>query len=282
MLPTHFRFPHPISSSLALPLGRAAARHARRGRLGAAALTILTLLTSAALRAALPPGVTLPFTVIDCNFNDQTVGRSPRPLTKAQIEARGPDPWQRPPLSTYDYLEFVTPERTATVVKAALGLTDQPVLFTLPDNNQPDWGPRMTFEVPQAIAGSGQRWRVSFDTAINNLTQMGGMYVLATNGRVVFDVGFFQGGSFKANAATEVGTYQAGVSLHVDILADTASNTFTVTLNHNAANAAVLPWSRADGSNLGALVFNGLLPGGRAWPGQVAYDNIKLVLEAAL
>jgi hypothetical protein len=242
---------------------------------------LVLAMTASALFAAVPAGVTFPLVVVDCNFNDQTVGRPPQPLTKAQIEARGEDPWKRPPMPTYDLMEFTTLERTAIVVKSALGLTDQPVLFTLPDNNQPDWGPRITFNVPPEIAAEGKRWLLSFDTALNCLTQMGGMYVLGSNGRAIFDVGFFQGGSLKANAATEVGTYQAGVPVHIEIVADAVANNFIVTVNGKTANAVTIPWDRKDGNNLGCMVFNGLLPGGRAWPGQVAYDNIKLVLEEA-
>lgn len=243
---------------------------------------LVLLLAAAAGGTAVPAGVVLPLVIWNANFNQDPVGRPPQPLTKAQIEARGEDPWQRPPLPTYDSLEFITRTRTATVVKEALGLTDQPVLFSCPDNNQPHWGPRMTFSIPHEIAAQGKRWRLSFDAAINNLTQMGGVYLLSTRGRSVLDVGFFQGGSLKANAATEVGTYQAGVPLHLEIVADAAAGSFTVTSNGDVEHAVTLPWERQDGSNLGYAVFNGLLPGGRAWPGQVAYDNIRLVLEEAL
>jgi hypothetical protein len=240
------------------------------------------LLAVSRLSAAVPAGVTLPLVIWNANFNQDPVGRPPQPLTKAQIEARGEDPWKRPPLPTYDSLEFITRTRTAIVVKEALGLTDQPVLFTCPDNNQPHWGPRMTFSVPYEVAMQGKRWRLSFDAAINSLTQMGGMYLLSTRGRGILDVGFFQGGSLKANAATEVGAYQAGVPVHLEIVADAAAGTFMVTVNGKAENAVTIPWDRQDGSNLGCAVFNGLLPGGRAWPGQVAYDNIKLVMEEGL
>ncbi len=243
---------------------------------------LVLLLAVTGLLAAVPTGVELPLVVWNANFNQDAAGRPPQPLTKAQIEARGENPWKRPPLPTYDSLEFITRVRTAIVVKEALGLTDQPVLFSCPDNDQPHWGPRMTFSIPHEIALQGKRWRLSFDAAINNLTQMGGVYLLSTRGRSLLDVGFFQGGSLKANAATEVGTYQAGAPVHLEIVLDAAANTCTVIVNGDAERAAILPWDRQDGSNLGHAVFNGLLPGGRAWPGQVAYDNIRLVMEEAL
>ena len=244
----------------------------------------LLILVSCAVAgsAAVPAGVTLPLVVWDTNFSQETVGQSPHPLSKAQIEARGEDPWKRPALPTYDSLEFVTRDRTAVVVKEALGLTDQPVLFTCPDNNQPHWGPRMGWGVPPEVAAQGKRWRLSFDASMGCVAQMGGMYLLSTRGRSIFDVGFFNAGSIKVNNATEVGTYQAGVPVHLDIVADADASTFVVTVNGKAENSVTVPWDRADGTNLGYAVFNGLLPGGRAWPGQLAYDNIKLVLEEAL
>ncbi|HEY3397887.1 MAG TPA: hypothetical protein VGM19_09555 [Armatimonadota bacterium] len=238
-------------------------------------LGLALLLVTVAASAAVPAGVQLPLVLWDVNFNADPVGRGPQPLTKAQIEAAGTDDWAKLPLRTYSALEYVTRTRTATVEKEALGLTDQPVLFVATENAQPHYGPRMWISLPYTVAKECKRLQLSLDVAMGSVTIMGGVHLWDAAG-----IEFYEDGSIKVGTA-EVGRYQANTPVHLDALIDVSAKTVTLTVDGRADAAITVPWTQPRATVFSSLVLDALLPGGHAWPGRIAFDNIKLVLLEA-
>jgi len=237
-------------------------------------LLSVSLLCGASL-ATLPDGVKLPLLLLDVNFNQDTPGQPPRLPGKAQIEAAGQDEWKMLPVRTYTTLEFVTRTRTAVVRKEANGLIDQPVLFTVTENAQPHWGPRMWLSIPPAVAAQGKRYHLSLDVAMATIAKMGGVHLWD-----VAQIEFFEDGTVKLGQ-TELGRYKPNTPVHIDADIDADAKTVAVYLDGKKEQTVTLPWSRPKAGNFGAILLNGILPGGHCYLGRIAFDNIRVTLEEA-
>lgn len=243
------------------------------------AIILLALLTSCAAAGAaepnarrLPPDVILPLTTFDVDWSEQEAGHAPQRAGKAWIEDTTRDPWQTLPWRTYTRLDFVTRDRTAIVTDAALGLTEKPVVFTAPDGRQPHWGPRMSFAIPDAIAAVGQRWRVSLDVSIDNVTKMGGISLMGVGGLTFLEDGTVRFGE------TELARYRPATPLHLEFVIDVTTRTCTARCDDG--EPLTVKWHNQHATRFQHLRLDGLLPGGHARaPGQLAFDNIKIVLE---
>ena len=232
------------------------------------------LLPIGLLSAAQPPSVKLPLVLWDMDFNRDPIGLPPQALTKAQIEAQSRlDTWRRFPMRTYSSLQYVTRTRTAVVEKAALGLKDKPVVFTFTENAQPHYGPQMGLQLPADVAAQAKRLRLSIDAAMGSVAMVGGIRLWDVVG-----VEFHGDGSVRANG-TGIARYQPHTPLHFEFLIDVTAKTVTITVDGKKGHAVTTRWYSPRAAHFGYLRLDGLLPGGHAWPGRIAFDNIKLVLE---
>lgn len=220
----------------------------------------------------LPPGIELPLVVFDVDWSDQAVGHMPRRAGKDRLESAARAPWESLPWRTYTHLDYVTRDRTAIVADSALGLDDKPMVFTAPDGRQPHWGPRMSFVIPHAIAAVGRRWRVSLDVSIDNVTKMGGISLLG-----VAHLTFLEDGTVRLGV-TELARYRPSVPLHLEFVIDVPNRTCTVRCDKG--DPLTVTWGDQRTPRFEHLRLDGLLPGGHARaPGQLAFDNIKIMLE---
>ena len=243
------------------------------------AIILLALLTSRAAAVAaesndrrLPPNVMLPLIVFDVDWREQDVGHTPQRARKEWLEEAAHDPWRALPWRTYTHLDYVTRDRTAIVADSALSLTDKPVVFTAPDGRQPHWGPRMSFGIPDAIAAVGKRWRVSLDVSIDNVTRMGGIGLLN-----VAELTFLEDGTVRFGE-TELARYRPATPLHLEFVIDVPTRTCTARCNDG--EPLTVKWRNQHAARFQHLRLDGLLPGGHARaPGQLAFDNIRIVLE---
>ncbi|HEY3417609.1 MAG TPA: hypothetical protein VGM23_12060 [Armatimonadota bacterium] len=244
----------------------------------AAALSVSIVLLIASIALSVTPvenGVTLPLLVWDINYNDVPVDTTPPALTKEQIEAQGKlTEWQRLPIRNYSQIQYITATRQAKVVKEAAGLTDKPLLFTYTENAQPQYGPKVVYQVPPQVAASGRIWRLTFDVAKGNIAISGGIHLWDVTG-----IEFFEDGTVRAGGV-QFSRYAANKPLHIECVIDAQEKTVTVTADGNKATAATIPWSSPKAPNFSAMILHGVLPGGHGEvPSSIAFDNIKLVLE---
>jgi len=220
----------------------------------------------------LPSGVELPLVVFDVDWSDQAVGQMPRRAGKDWLEAAARAPWESLPWRTYTQLDYVTRDRTAIVAESALGLDDKPMVFTAPDGRQPHWGPRMSFTIPPAIAAAGGHWRVSLDVSIDNVTKMGGVSLEG-----VAALTFLEDGTVRLGQ-TELARYRPATPLHLEFVIDVPSRTCTARCNDG--EPLTVKWHNQRARFFQHLRLDGLLPGGHARaPGQLAFDNIRIVME---
>lgn len=204
----------------------------------------------------------------DVTFNRDEPGKPPKQSTKEEVEELKTG---KLPLKSYTNLDFVTKTRTAIVQKEAFGLNDQPVVFSMPDNHQPTWGPRMSFSIPHDIALKAKQLRLSLDVAKNNVSKCGGFELWD-----LLSVRFCEDGTIKANDS-EIARYQASKPIHFDFLIDNEKKTTQITINGDKSKATTLSWRRVKAENFRNLRLDGLLPGGYAMaPGKIAFDNIEL------
>lgn len=220
-----------------------------------------------------PDDLRLPCLIVDMNFNDQTIGQAPHPDDKQQLETIAQSPWKALPLKTYTQLDHITRGKTATVLASALGLNDQPVLFDCPDNRQPNWGPRMSINIPRAMIAVGHQYRVRFDVSLGTVTKMGGISL----GNHVGDIRFFEDGTVRLGS-TEIVRYAPSQPLHFDCLIDNDNHQIKVQVDKN--EALDIPWQQPTArSGFTGIRLDGLLPGGHARVGSIAFDNVKITLE---
>ena len=214
-----------------------------------------------------------PFVVWDIDFNAEKAGSPPSPLSAEQIEAAGKDVWKTLPIKTYFNIDFVTRTRTAIVREKAFGLEDQPMVFDMPDNHHPHWGPRVSFRVPHQVAGKTNRIRLSLDVSKNNVSKCGG-FSLAE----IAEIHFFEDGSVKAGK-TEVTRYRPNKPIHFDFEIDNTEKTVTITIDGDTSKKTDLPWRNPNAQLFSYLRLDGLMPGGFAYgPAKIAFDNIQLTV----
>ncbi|MHB9023645.1 MAG: hypothetical protein ACYC7E_05640 [Armatimonadota bacterium] len=227
---------------------------------------------------AVAPRLTVPLVVWDINFNSDRPGRPPAGPTKADLEARlGHPPAEWLPLRTYYDISYVTRTRQALVVPEAFGLKDQPLRFTYSENAGPTYGPRLRVAVPAEIAQQGACWRLSLDIAKGDIAVSGGLQL--------WDIGeivFHEDGTLRLND-TPLIRYAANKPIHLECLINVPEKTVTATADGNTAAAVTAPWHAPKSRYFSTIILHGLLPGGHSQaPSTVAFDNIKLVLEAVI
>lgn len=217
----------------------------------------------------------VPFLLWDINFNRDQAGQPPQPFSFAEIEAAGKDEWKMLPMRTFDSIDFVTRTRTAIVKDKAFGLDDKPVVFDMPNNHQPTWGPRMHILILHKVAQKIKRLHLSVDVAKNNVSKCGGFDLMG-----VVAIHYFEDGSVKARK-TEVSRYRAQKPIHFDIFIDNQKKTVEIIVDGNKNKKTKLPWRKPKVPVFRHLRLDGLMPGGFAMaPGKIAFDNIKLTVLA--
>lgn len=221
--------------------------------------------------AAAPPpaGLPLPLTLYDVTFNQNEPGTMPRAATKEEVEALLADPWHRV-VRSYSRLDYVTRGRTALVEAEAFGLKDRPLVFTVTDNAQPTWGPRLSFSLPGAVAEAAKAWRVSVDVALAAPARMG-----CINLEGVAELHFCEDGLLRCGKV-EVCRYRGGVPLHLEITV--ANDRRSVRIVADGGKPLELPWSNPDTRALRSLRLDGITPGGYNHQGRIAFDNLRVQL----
>ena len=130
----------------------------------------------------------------------------------------------------------------------------------------------MSFGIPDAIAAVGKRWRVSLDVSIDNVTRMGGIGLLN-----VAELTFLEDGTVRFGE-TELARYRPATPLHLEFVIDVPTRTCTARCNDG--EPLTVKWRNQHAARFQHLRLDGLLPGGHARaPGQLAFDNIRIVLE---
>jgi hypothetical protein len=218
-----------------------------------------------------------PLVVWDVNFDDQEPDVPPCGLTKEQSEqfqTKGSLSWV--PLRTYNGLAYVTRTRKATVVKAALGLADKPVLFSAADDDSKSYySPQISLNIPQELAEKAQKWRLSLDVSKAAVTDSSFWAIFVWD---VVNIKFHWDGVVYANTGNDVAIadYSAGKPMHFDFLIDVPAKIVTITIDGDPAKSVTLPWMSKNASVFNTLKL-GLLTGGNQ--NSIAFDNIKLILE---
>ena len=218
-----------------------------------------------------------PLIVWDVNFNDQELDAPPRGMSKEQIEkfnTKGDLSWA--PLRTYNGLAYVTRTRHAKVVKAALGLTDKPLLFSAADvDARSYYSPQISLNVPWELAEKAKKWRLSLDVskAVVVDSSFWAMFVWdVANIKLHWD-----GMVYVENGAdVAVSSYYAGKPLHFDFLINVPEKIVTVMIDGDPKKSVTLPWRSPKAANFSVLKL-GLLTGGCS--SSIAFDNIKLIME---
>ena len=137
----------------------------------AISVTILGLLFSILVSNGTALEIKTPLLVWEINFNDDTLDKPPRPMSKEQLESQQKSILSALPLKTYSKIEYLTATRRALVVKEAAGLKDQPIFFVYEESAQPHYGPRMWCVVPWELVKIGKSWRLSFDVSKGNVAK---------------------------------------------------------------------------------------------------------------
>jgi len=220
--------------------------------------------------------IALPLTIFSVDWSDQRVDLPPVRAGKAWLEAAVADPWQALPWRTYTQLDFVSRTRFAMVREEGVGQVRRPVVFAIEEIDQPHWGPRISFSIPPAIAAAGKRYRVSLDVSKSNISRMGGVELLP-GGALRFDE---QGNVLvlTSNTTAQVGRYRPNDVLHLLFVVDVPNRQTSVQVNE--AKPVIVDWVDAKATRFNGLRLDGLIPGSYARGiGQLAFDNIKIVLE---
>ena len=129
----------------------------------------------------------------------------------------------------------------------------------------------MFFNVPRPMAHAGKRFRVSLDVALGAVTKMGGVTVGDAT-----EMRFFEDGTVRCGNA-EVARYRPSVPLHVEFLVAVPERTVTVSVDRS--KAVTVRWRRPKRGWFWGVRLDGLLPGGHARPGKIAFDNVTITLE---
>ena len=268
--PTHIEL-HPVG-----PFGMAA--QGKPGRLlrqaGKASFFICMLCWC--LPALLGAGTDIkpPLFVWDINFNGDSLGKPPRPITKEQMEIQQGDVVASLPIKTYSTIEYLTATRRATVMQEAAGLKDKPVLFIYEESEQPHYGPRMWCKVPNELARIGKSWRLSFDVAKGDVEKSGGIKVWD-----VASINFCEDGVVRVGTV-EIARYAPNKPLHIECVISVPEKTAKITVNGESGRSVEIPWEKPVAAAFSAVTFDGLQPGGFARaPSSIAFDNIRLVME---
>lgn len=239
---------------------------------------LIVCLLAGCIPAAFAAGIATPLVVWDVDFNGQPLDAAPIGMSKEQLEkfnTAGDLSWT--PLKTRYWLTYVTRTRQAKVVKAAAGLTDQPLLFTYTENAQPHYGPQVWFAVPPELAARAKKWKLSLDVSKGNVSISGGLNLWN-----VVDILFHEDGTVRANGA-QVARYAAGKPLHLDCVINVPEKTVTVMIDGDPAKRVSLSWRQPKAASFSGLRLDGLLPGGHAEaPSSIAFDNIRLTLAETL
>ncbi len=218
----------------------------------------------------LPSGVELPLMIYDVDWSTQDVGHTPQRAAKEWTEEADRSPWQALPWRTYTHLDYVTRDRTAVVHESALGLSERPLLFSVADNRQPTWGPRMFFQIPHAIAAVGRRYRIGLEVSMGSIVHGGGVSIPD-----IGSLNFSRDGSLVFNRI-EIGRYRPNTPFRVAFIVDTSNRTLSTRVDDGESVSVKWPEQR----RFHGLRLDGLLPGGYAGaPLQLAFDNIKITLE---
>lgn len=248
----------------------------RNSWLTASAMSLVAL---GSAHAEPPDAIKFPFVVWDVNFDSQEVGAVPRGLSKAEVEKiQQADPMAGYPRRTYDALGWNTRTRWVTIQDSLGELQGKPLVFVFEEDRPPapHYGPQMLFRLPSEISVLGGKYRLSLDLAKDNLAQAGGFSL-----GDVAQVSFREEGWIVANK-NQIGLFKPGVPIHFDLLIDAREKTVTFTIDGDESKAVTMPWIRSKGSFTG-LRLDGYQPGGFArGKGRIAFDNIKLTIEATL
>ena len=240
----------------------------------AISVTILGLLFSILVSNGTALEIKTPLLVWEINFNDDTLDKPPRPMSKEQLESQQKSILSALPLKTYSKIEYLTATRRALVVKEAAGLKDQPIFFVYEESAQPHYGPRMWCVVPWELVKIGKSWRLSFDVSKGNVAKSGAVKLWD-----LADIIFFEDGTVRAGTA-EIARYAANKPLHIECVINVPGKTITITVNGKPESSVTIPWAKPNTQVFSAVTFDGLLPGGHAEaPSSIAFDNIKLVME---
>jgi len=231
------------------------------------------------LRAEAPDlSPSLPFVLLDVNFDSEQIGAPPKRLTKKQLEEQGKDgaALESFPRRSHDAALWLTRTRYLTVEDAACGLSLKPVVLTFEECRQPHYGPQLNFALPNAIAKVGKLYSLTLDVAKNNCAQAGGFSL----GEVA-SVTITEEGAVLLNRC-QVGHFTPGVPLHFQFEINAQEKTVTVIIDGNIQGKFTAPWLRPNGVFRGVRL-DGLLPGSFArGAGKIAFDNIKLTLTEVL
>jgi hypothetical protein len=128
----------------------------------------------------------------------------------------------------------------------------------------------MFFAVPRPIVHVGKRYRVWLDVALGAVTKMGGVTVGDAT-----EMRFFEDGTVRCGS-TEVARYRPAVPLHVEFVVSVPERTVTATVNKH--KPLTIPWRRPKAGRFWGVRLDGLLPGGHARPGKIAFDNVRITL----
>jgi hypothetical protein len=223
------------------------------------------------------PNIKLPLLVLKVNFTKDKIGLPPPPLNKEQVEALNKNPWQSLPITSYFLggLGYITKTRVAKMVKQVNGLTDKPLLFYWKENFQPQYGPQIYYSIPQQIAKTGLVWKLSFNISKGNFASSGGV-LLWDVGQVIFSGDGIVLWNYD-NHSVALARYAPDVPLHIDCIINVEKKTVTVSVNKKGS--ITCPWYSPTASYFQTIRLDGLLPGGYAELGSIAFDNINLVLE---
>jgi len=223
----------------------------------------------------------LPLTVWDIDFNMQKEGAIPAGLDKKALERlRDTADPKRLPMQTYSWLAYVTDTRRATVEKEALGLQDKPLVFAFTENEQPNYGPMMSFLVSSDLAQSAAVWRLELDVSRDTVGISGGIHLCG-----IAELEFHEDGLLKNNQVGII-RYAAGSPTHLSLVIDVCQKTVRVCAKNKLQPDGVnmsFPWRQETTRNFRELRLHGQLPGGHCEvPAKLAFDNICLTLEKRL